>query len=159
MKIRLVALLLLALVTAGAAAPSPSPEEVVLALTRDLLEHIYVQPSAEFYAAHVDPDVTAYEGPPLRVDGIGYHLFALRQAAREIPPGEERYFELLNPKVQLLGEAAVVTGTTRLTVVRDGAFTHTFLQETRVWARRDGRWRLVHFHKSPVRWPAPIGSR
>ncbi|MFQ5777476.1 MAG: DUF4440 domain-containing protein [Terriglobia bacterium] len=154
MKFRLVAVLLLGLVTAGATAPSPSLEEEVLALTRELLEHIYVEPSADFYAAHVDPDVTAYEGPPLRVDGIAYHLFALRRAARGSREGEERYFELLQPKVQLLGDAAVVTGTTRVTVVRDGTFTNTFLQETRVWARRGGRWRLVHFHKSPVRWPA-----
>ena len=24
-------------------------------------------------------------------------------------------------------------------------------EETRVWQRRDGRWRHVHFHRSPVR--------
>jgi hypothetical protein len=77
-----------------------APEEEVLALTRELLENIYLHPNSDFYAAHVDADVTAYEGTPTRQDGIDFHLFMLRQMAAAAT-GAAKHLELLNPKVQL----------------------------------------------------------
>lgn len=133
-----------------AASPAPAAEEEILALTRALLENIYIHPSADFYAVHVDADVTAYEGTPLRLDGIDYHLFALRQLARRRDEGAARHLELLSPKVQLYGDTAIVTATSQVTTVREGEFSTAYLHETRVWVRRNGAWKLVHFHKSPV---------
>jgi calcium/calmodulin-dependent protein kinase (CaM kinase) II len=142
--------LLPALLAAAPASSPPSPEEEVLTLTRTLLENIYLHPSADFYAAHVDADVTAYEGTPTRVDGIDYHLFALQQLAQARNDGAARHLELLNPKVQLYGDVAIVTATSQVTTVTEGQFSTSYLHETRVWARRDAAWKLVHFHKSPV---------
>ncbi|MFQ5694374.1 MAG: DUF4440 domain-containing protein [Terriglobia bacterium] len=159
MRIRLVVLALLAMLAGGVVVPgaAPAEEEELLALTRALLEHIYVTPDAEFYAAHVAAEVTAYEGPPTRVDGLDFHLFALRQLARQLAEarvqGEERYLDLLNPRVQLYGDAAIVTATSRVTVIGGDNPRMDLLNETRVWARRAGGWKLVHFHKSPVVWP------
>lgn len=151
MKKILAALLLPAALTLVAAGSPPSAEEEVLALTRQLLQKIYLRPSADFYAAHVDPAVTAFEGTPARIDGIDYHLFALKQlAAARQDDGAARHLELLNPKVQLYGDAAVVTLTSLVTTVRDGKFDTSYLHETRVWVHQAGEWKLVHFHKSPV---------
>ena len=148
--------LLLLLGSALLAGPAAAPEEKVLSLTRALLENIYVQPSAQFYADHVDPDVTALEGTPVRVDGIDFHLFALSQLARARAEDKSaRYLQLLNPRVQRYGDTAIVTLTSQVTTAREGAFQTTYLHETRVWARRDGQWKLVHFHKSPVPGPRP----
>lgn len=143
--------LLLVLGSALLAWRAGAPEDEVLNLTRALLENIYLQPSAQFYADNVDPDVTAFEGTPVRVDGIDYHLFALSQLARA-REGEKsaRYLQLLNPRVQRYGETAIVTLTSQVTTVREGAFQTAYLHEIRVWVRRNGQWKLVHFHKSPL---------
>lgn len=131
--------------------PAGTPEEEVLNLTRALLENIYVHPSAQFYAANVEADVTAFEGTPVRVDGIDFHLFALSQLARGLESDKSaRYLQLLNPRVQRYGDTAVVTLTSQVTTVREGAFQTAYLHETRVWVRRSGQWKLVHFHKSPL---------
>lgn len=154
MKQSLSALSLVITAVALSASPAASPEEELRALTRELLENIYVHPSADFYAAHVDPEVTAYEGLPTRMDGIEFHLFVLRELSRTFPQGQVRHLELLNPKVQLYGEAAVVTGTSHVTIIDEEEARTELLNETRVWVRREGEWKLVHFHKSPVEWPA-----
>ncbi|MFQ5696077.1 MAG: nuclear transport factor 2 family protein [Terriglobia bacterium] len=156
MKIRIGALVLGAVLAAGAAGPAaaPSAEEEILVLTRELLENIYVHPSADFYAAHVDSEVTAYEGLPTRMDGLEFHLHAVREFPRMlVREGEVRRLELLNPKVQLYGDAAIVTFTSHVTVLHEDEVRTELLNETRVWVRRDSQWKLVHFHKSPVHWP------
>jgi calcium/calmodulin-dependent protein kinase (CaM kinase) II len=51
-----------------------------------------------------------------------------------------------------MGDVAVVAYT-RLNqrVDADSSPTTVGFEETRVWQRRDGRWRHVHFHRSPLR--------
>lgn len=144
-------LFLVAGLAVGVAVPLPAqtPEEEVLALTRELLENIYLHPNSDFYAAHVDVDVTAYEGTPTRQDGLDFHLFMLRQMAAAAT-GAAKHLELLNPKVQLYGDAAIVTATSQVTSVQKDEVEVSYLHETRVWVRSDEGWKLVHFHKSPV---------
>ncbi|MDA2913159.1 DUF4440 domain-containing protein [Acidobacteriia bacterium AH_259_A11_L15] len=161
MKTRLTLLMLVALLTAGAsspgargAAPSPSPEEEVLALTRELLENIYLHPNPDFYAAHSVPELTAFEGGP-RIEGLDLHLFALQQLAQRLQQERargarlERHLELINPRVQLYADTAIVTFTSGVWTVGAGEFSSEFLNETRVWVRQGGEWKLAHFHKSP----------
>jgi ketosteroid isomerase-like protein len=137
------------LLCGGLVRAADSPQDEVLALTRELLENIYVHPNADFYAAHVDADVTAYEGTPARQDGIAYHLFMLRQLAAHPAEGAV-HLELLNPKVQLFGDVAIVTATSQVTRVKGEEIKSSYLHETRVWVRRKGEWKLVHFHKSSL---------
>jgi ketosteroid isomerase-like protein len=148
MKNALVSVSLIVVLSVGLVPPAAAqtPEEEVLALTRELLENIYVHPNAHFYAEHVDADVTAYEGTPTRQDGIDFHLFMLRQMAAS--SGAVQHLELLNPKVQLYGDVAIVTATSQVTSVNQGEVETSYLHETRVWARGEDGWKLVHFHKS-----------
>jgi len=59
---------------------------------------------------------------------------------------------LCAPHVRLLGDVAVVTYVRLTQGINPEGLPHTTAHdETRVWHRRDSRWRHVHFHRSPVR--------
>jgi len=132
-----------------------SVEDELLSLTKELLTRIYVDPSADFYKDHVAEDLTCYEGLPTRLDGIEYHLKALDALAESAGQSGTRHIELLNPKVQVYGDVGIVTATVQFTQFRNQDTETRLLNETRVWAKIDGDWKLVHFHKSPVAWPQP----
>ena len=139
----------------SAAGFAGSVEDELLSLTKKLLTRIYVDPSSDFYKQHVAEDVTCYEGLPTRLDGIEYHLKALDSLAESAEHPGERHIELLNPKVQLYGDVGIVTATVQFSTFRNQGTETQLLNETRVWAKIDGDWKLVHFHKSPVEWPHP----
>jgi uncharacterized protein (TIGR02246 family) len=61
--------------------------------------------------------------------------------------------ELVDPKVRVLGQAAVVNGAFDVTVVVDGAPMNHRVIYTHVYAQRNGEWRLVA-HQT-TRAPAP----
>jgi len=132
-----------------------SVEDELMSLTKKLLTRIYVDPSSDFYKEHVAEDVTCYEGLPTRLDGIEYHLKALDALAESTEHPGERHIELMNPKVQLYGDVGVVTATVQFATFRNKSVETRLLNETRVWAKIDGDWKLVHFHKSAVEWPQP----
>jgi calcium/calmodulin-dependent protein kinase (CaM kinase) II len=55
------------------------------------------------------------------------------------------------PHVRVMGDVAVVV-CQRLVqrVGAEGAPTTSANVETRVWQRKDGKWRHVHFHRTPL---------
>jgi calcium/calmodulin-dependent protein kinase (CaM kinase) II len=59
---------------------------------------------------------------------------------------------MTSPHVRVMGDAAVVVYV-RLNqrVDEHGKPVETAVQETRIWQRQGGRWRHVHFHRSPAR--------
>jgi calcium/calmodulin-dependent protein kinase (CaM kinase) II len=58
---------------------------------------------------------------------------------------------MCDPHVRVLGDAAVVSYLRLVqSVGPDGVPRTAASAETRVWQRRDGRWRHVHFHRSPL---------
>jgi calcium/calmodulin-dependent protein kinase (CaM kinase) II len=123
--------------------------EELLALNQRLLDSIAAADWAT-YEELCDPTLTAFE-PEARgqlVEGLEFHRFYFDLGGVK---GVHRT-TMCSPRVRLLGEAAVVTYV-RLNqrVGADGVpFTSAF-EETRVWQRRDGRWRHVHFHRSASR--------
>lgn len=46
-------------------------------------------------------------------------------------------------EVRMIGDAAVVTGLTKMRMMRDKTETAVNLRSTSAWAKRDGRWQLV----------------
>jgi calcium/calmodulin-dependent protein kinase (CaM kinase) II len=54
------------------------------------------------------------------------------------------------PRVRIMGDVAVVAYVRLNQRVGDdgSAFSRAF-EETRVWQKKDGRWKHVHFHRSP----------
>ena len=54
------------------------------------------------------------------------------------------------PKVRVMGDVAVVAYYRLAQFIDgDGAPGTRGTEETRVWERRNGRWKHVHFHRSP----------
>ena len=125
----------------------------LLDLTRRLLDSIALG-DWETYQELCDPTLTAFEPEALGhlVDGLDFHHFYFRLGA---VPGDH-HTSLSSPHVRVMGDVAVVSYV-RLNQRVDSAGRPTTagFEETRVWQKRDGRWRHVHFHRSPLAqsWP------
>jgi len=128
--------------------PDPYTEQMLLTLTRKLLESIATA-DWQAYSDLCDPSITAYE-PEARghlVMGLAFHKFYFDLERG----GGNRHTTLCSPKVRMLGDGAAVVTYVRLTQFVDDdrqPVTSSF-EETRIWQRHDdGRWRHVHFHRS-----------
>ncbi len=132
-----------------------SHDEIWQAL-RAHLDTVYSGDAAG-YAASVTSDLSLYEWfvTPHRQDGVDLHLFMIDHGWAGTQ-GEWRY-DLLEPKLQLYGEAAIVSYTLMLTVSRPGGLSHRTHNESRVLVKQDGRWKVAHVHKSPA-WRAPLSG-
>ena len=120
----------------------------------------------ETYRATTGEDVTFYEWyiSTQRIDGLDFHLretAANARAAEAHRAAGELYeieHEVLSPQVQFYGDIAIVTYTLLMRYTTAAGVHHTQHNETRVFHRREGGWRLVHCHKSPM-WQAPHAPR
>jgi calcium/calmodulin-dependent protein kinase (CaM kinase) II len=126
----------------------PAADEV-LRLTQHLLDCIANGDWAG-YEVLCDPTLTAFEPEALGqlVAGLEFHRFYFSLGGFR----SQTHTTLCAPHVRVMGDVAVVAYT-RLNqrVDADGSPTTVGFEETRVWQRRDGRWRHVHFHRSPLR--------
>ena len=104
-------------------------------------------------------DLTAIE-PEARghlVSGLAFHKTYFPESPRGVATEEERYREPLptvtisSPHVRVMGEAAVIAYVRLVQSVDPlGEFVTSASEETRVWQRIEGRWKHVHFHRSPL---------
>ena len=117
------------------------------------LRSIFTQDS-KVYAETTAGDLSLYEWfvTPHRQDGLDFHFFMIDHAwaGTDI---DFRY-DLLEPRLQLYGDTAVVSYTFMLTVATDAGITHRTHNESRVLVKEDDGWQVVHVHKSPA-WQAP----
>src|SRR5882724_9509390 len=118
----------------------------LLHLNQRLLEAIAAADWAT-YEELCDPTLTCFE-PEARgqlVAGLIFHRHYFK-----LGPGQgEHNTTMASPHVRVMGEVAVVSYV-RLNqrLGADGTpVTHAF-EETRVWQKREGKWRHVHFHRS-----------
>jgi ketosteroid isomerase-like protein len=119
-------------------------ESELIALTQRLLDSIATCDWAT-YQDLCDPSLTAFE-PEARgqlVQGLAFHKFYFDLG------GGRRQTTLVAPHVRILGDVAIVA-CVRLTqrTAPDGTPTTQAFEETRIWQRKEGRWRHVHFHRS-----------
>lgn len=96
-----------------------------------------------------DPALTAFE-PEARgqiVEGLEFHRFYFHLGGARGTTNTT----MCSPRVHVLGEAAVITYV-RLNqrTLADGSPVTTAFEETRIWQKKDGRWKHVHFHRSAV---------
>lgn len=90
---------------------------------------------------------------PHRQDGLDFHRFMIEH--RWSGAGDMR-FDLLEPRLQLYGDTAIVSYTLMLSRAKpEGGVEHRTHNESRVLIRRNGQWQVVHVHKSPA-WIAPF---
>uniref|UniRef100_A0A3P8X503 calcium/calmodulin-dependent protein kinase n=1 Tax=Cynoglossus semilaevis TaxID=244447 RepID=A0A3P8X503_CYNSE len=97
-----------------------------------------------------DPAVTAFEPEALGnlVEGLDFHRFYFENLWSK--NSKPVHTTILNPHIHLVGDEAACIAYIRVTQYIDSNGTPRTAQseETRVWHRRDGKWQIVHFHRS-----------
>jgi len=101
------------------------------------------------YQELCDPTLTAFEpeSQGQLVEGLDFHRFYFNLGGVK---GAHQTL-MIAPHVRVMGDVAVVAYirlNQRLTADREP--TTAAVQETRVWQKKDGKWRHVHFHRSPL---------
>ena len=118
----------------------------LLELTQQLLECIAHADWAT-YLQICDPTLSAFEpeGRGHLIEGLGFHKYYFDLGKSASP----RNTTMSSPHVRLMGDVAVVSYV-RLgqSLNESGAPVTSRYEETRVWQKRDGQWRHVHFHRS-----------
>src|SRR6516165_1586644 len=125
---------------------SDDTRQELLDLTQRLLDCIANRDWAT-YEELCDPSLTAFEpeAPGQRVEGLAFHRFYFDLGG----VSGRHQTTMCAPHVRLLGDAAVVSYVRLIQRLGPGGAPVTVATaETRVWQRRDGRWRHVHFHRS-----------
>jgi calcium/calmodulin-dependent protein kinase (CaM kinase) II len=102
------------------------------------------------YAELCDPTLTAFE-PESRghlIEGLPFHQFYFDLGGVQGPHNTT----MSSPHVRLLPGEVAVLSYVRLVqkLASDGSPIVTGAEETRVWQRLTGRWRHVHFHRTPI---------
>jgi ketosteroid isomerase-like protein len=122
-------------------------ESELIALNQQLLDAI-AQGDWGTYSELCDLSLTAFEPEALGhlVAGLDFHAFYFKLAGGQVKPQNS----MRDVHVRMMGDVAVVAYY-RLTqfVDGDGHPGTRGTEETRVWQRQNGRWRHVHFHRSP----------
>jgi calcium/calmodulin-dependent protein kinase (CaM kinase) II len=120
----------------------------LLELTQRLLDSITDGDWAA-YQELCDPSLTAFEpeAPGQRVEGLAFHRFYFDLGGVR----GRHQTTICAPHVRLMGDVAVVSYARLVQKVGpDGGAVTATTVETRVWQRKDGRWRHVHFHRTAM---------
>ncbi|HET6882983.1 MAG TPA: DUF4440 domain-containing protein [Pirellulales bacterium] len=121
-------------------------ESELLALNQRLLESIFVA-DWQTYEELCDASLSAFEpeGRGQLIVGMPFHRFYFDLGAGTGPV----HVTMASPDVRWLGDDAAVISYVRLVQkLVNGSPVTAATEETRIWQRRDGRWRHVHFHRS-----------
>ena len=119
------------------------------------------------YHATTGEDLTLYEWwvTPHRLDGLPFHDFMMTENARrgtvfgaEGEQGDEEQprirFDLSNLHLQRYGDTAIACYTLLTSTGTSAGVQVAAHNESRIMVKIEGRWKVVHVHKSPA-WPAP----
>lgn len=123
-------------------------QQALLAVVWQMLDAIDHH-DTQTYEALCVPELTCFEPEicPYRIDGLAFHHSIMTQMQAAAAP---THFEMLTPSVQIYGDAGIVTYT-RLRTYDDGGTPRWHsCNETRVFVRPAGEWRMAHFHRSPA---------
>jgi len=122
--------------------PVPSAEDEVIALTYKLW-NAENQTDMAFINKHISDDYTEFSpGYSTRVDGKTKNLNLFEA---NFVPGSSLAAEMLNPKVQVFGDVAILSyNYTGAIKNSDGTVTTSKAKSTRVYAKINGTWKLVH---------------
>ncbi len=126
----------------------PASKEI-LDLTQKLL-HSIATADWKTYEDLCDPSLTCF-GPEAHgqlVEGLAFHRFYFQLG----PAKEGHETTICSPTIRVSGDLAVIAYV-RLNqrFAADGSPKESAVEETRVWQKIGGRWRHVHFHRSPLK--------
>jgi calcium/calmodulin-dependent protein kinase (CaM kinase) II len=121
----------------------------LLKLNQSLLDSI-VKGDWEAYEKLCDPSITCFEPEALGrlVEGMEFHHFYFKLGGTK----GNHNTTMCSPHVRVMGDVAVVSYV-RLNqrMAGDGEPVTKGVEETRVWQKQKGRWKHVHFHRSPLK--------
>ena len=149
-RVSLFVLVFLALGLSSSLFAQTSVEEEVIALTYKLWKAENEKDMA-FRNKHVADDYTEFNGSySTRIDGKSKN-FSLSDA--NFSSGTSLADEMLNPKVQVYGDVAILTYNFAGVIKdNDGNTRNSKAKSTRIYVRMNGDWKLVHanFGLDPV---------
>lgn len=122
-------------------------DQEIIALERSALDK-WAQSNTGGYIDISADDITWFDftpGAQLRIDGIEAVRNYLAPFVGQIPP---HTYEMVNPKVQVYGNTAILTFHWKATMT-DGKPMDGW-KTTSVYNWKDGKWRQVHAHWSVV---------
>lgn len=123
-------------------------EAEILAITEQMLQAMYTA-DPDVHRKHCAEDMTSFEWyiAPYRIDGVDFHLRLIEGGGN----GTSARLDLLTPRVQVYGDTAVICYTLLKTALAEGeAPEFSTINETRVFVKMEGTWKMVHLHKSPT---------
>jgi ketosteroid isomerase-like protein len=144
-------------VAANAESPKNSISMTEIATEREVLEVIknfnraFANNDPDKYFSYIASDITVITpSNPYRVEGIEQDRAEFEHSLRS---GVSRvgYFQEMQPKVQLFGEAAIVTYFSRGSYGPEGQEKVYYYKETDVLHKQSGAWKIVHIHVSSTR--------
>jgi ketosteroid isomerase-like protein len=117
----------------------------------------------QLYNETTSEDLTLYEWwiTPHRIDGVPFHEFMMGSNAErgtvfgtEGNVGSRTRFDLSNLHVQNYGDTVIVSYTLLISTASPEGVKVVSHNESRVFVKLNGTWKVVHVHKSPA-WQAP----
>jgi ketosteroid isomerase-like protein len=138
------------------------PRDEVIAFLKNHLQSIQDN-NTQAYAETTAEDLTLFEWwiTPHRIDGLPFHEFMLTSnAERDTVFGAEAKtksrtrFDLSNLHIQEYGDMAIASYTLLISTAMPDGVKVAAHNESRVMIKQDGKWKVVHVHKSPA-WQAP----
>ena len=124
-------------------------QDEVLEITRQMLDAMYTA-DPEVHRRHSAEDMSSFEWyiAPYRIDGLEFHLDLIKAGGN----GRPTRLDMLTPRVQVYGDTAIVNYTLLKTevIAPEAGAEFSRMNETRVFVRQEGLWKMVHLHKSPA---------
>ena len=126
----------------------PAQREL-LEITWRMLEAIHTG-DWKTYEDYTADDLSCYEDVcAYRIDGLEFHSSLIRQMSKD-PKNRPERFDILTPRIQMHGDTGIVTYTRLMTFDDSGKPRWQTYNETRVFLKLAGSWKMVHFHRSPT---------
>jgi hypothetical protein len=138
------------------------PNDEVIPFLKNHLQSIQDN-DTQAYAETTADDLTLYEWwiTPHRIDGLPFHEFMMTSNAElgtvfgaEGKAKSPTRFDLSNLHIQEYGDVAIASYTLLISTSTPDGVKVAAHNESRVMIKQDGKWKVVHVHKSPA-WQAP----
>jgi len=136
------------------AADDPKVAAEVMALARAQWAAEAQGKSVAEQTASVADDYTEFNADfPVRLEGKAMSNALYEAQTRS--GGKSLVGEMVNPKVQVYGDVAILSyNFVGVSLEKDGSTSNNTAKSTRVYAKVGGQWRLVHANFAPVLPPA-----
>lgn len=126
------------------------PHGEILQINQKLLDAIMAGDWAT-YESLCDKDLTCLEpeAPGQVVQGLDFHKFYFVHGS--FGQARKTQTTMSAPVVQICGDVAVIAYVRVVQIATaEGGFQSKLTAETRIWQKRDGAWKHIHFHRTPL---------